>query len=37
MAILVTGGAGQLKNLRKRYNKSNKYTVEVWSEERMKA
>ena len=25
----------QLKNLRKRYNKSNKYEVEVWSTERM--
>ena len=27
----------QLKNLRKRYNKSNKYEVEVWSTERMMA
>ena len=27
----------QLKDLRKRYNKSNKYEVEIWSTEKMMA
>ena len=27
----------QLKDLRKRYNKANKYEVEIWSTERMMA